>query len=149
MIGITSYGAYIPRLRLDRMSIFQGIGWLAPAVITVAQGERSFCNWDEDSVTMAVAAAKDCLVGMDKENVGALYLASTTLPFEDRLNAGIVSTALNLREDILAADFTSSLKAGTSSVVTALESIKGGKKNQILVAAAEKREAKAACLSEM
>jgi len=28
MIGIVSYGGYIPRLRLDRMSIVQNIGWL-------------------------------------------------------------------------------------------------------------------------
>ena len=26
MIGITSYGGYIPRLRLDRMAIYQGMG---------------------------------------------------------------------------------------------------------------------------
>ena len=149
MIGIISYGAYIPRLRLDRMSIFQGIGWLAPAVITVAQGERSFCNWDEDSVTMAVAAAKDCLIGMDKGKVEALYLASTTLPFKDRLSAGIASTALNLREEILAADMTSSLKAGTTSIITALETIKGGEKGQILVSAADRRETKAASQYEM
>ena len=38
MIGITSYGAYIPRLRLDRMPIFQAIGWFAPAIVMVAQG---------------------------------------------------------------------------------------------------------------
>jgi len=44
MIGITSYGAYIPRLRLDRMAIFQSMGWFAPAIIMVAQGERSMCN---------------------------------------------------------------------------------------------------------
>ena len=30
MIGITSYGGYIPRLRLDRMSIVQSMGWFAP-----------------------------------------------------------------------------------------------------------------------
>ena len=58
MIGITSYGAYIPRLRLDRMAIFQNMGWFAPAIVMVAQGERSMCNWDEDAVTMAVAAAR-------------------------------------------------------------------------------------------
>ena len=96
MIGIVSYGGYIPRLRLDRMSIYQQIGWLAPAVIMVAQGERSMCNWDEDSLTMAVAATRDCLLGTNKQEVDALYLASTTLPFADRLNAGIVATALNL-----------------------------------------------------
>ena len=66
MVGITSYGAYIPRLRLDRMAIFQNMGWFAPAVVMVAQGERSMCNWDEDSLTMAVAAARDCLTGVDR-----------------------------------------------------------------------------------
>ena len=35
MIGITSYGAYIPRLRLNRMSIMQTMGWFAPALIMV------------------------------------------------------------------------------------------------------------------
>ena len=66
MIGITSYGGYIPRLRLNRISIFQDIGWLVPALIMVAQGERSMCNWDEDSLTMAVAASRDCLTGVDR-----------------------------------------------------------------------------------
>jgi len=148
MIGITSYGAYIPRLRLDRMSIFQGIGWLAPAVITVAQGERSFCNWDEDSVTMAVAASRDCLAGLNGKDIEALYLASTTLPFSDRLNASIISTALNLNEDILTADFSSSLKAGTTALIAALEAIQNGKQ-KILVAASDRREAKAASFYEM
>ena len=32
MIGITSYGAYIPRLRLDRTAIYQAMGWFAPVV---------------------------------------------------------------------------------------------------------------------
>jgi 3-hydroxy-3-methylglutaryl CoA synthase/NAD(P)-dependent dehydrogenase (short-subunit alcohol dehydrogenase family)/putative sterol carrier protein len=131
------------------MSIFQNIGWLVPAVVMVAQGERSFCNWDEDSVTMAVAASRDCLTGMDKAGVDGLYLASTTLPFAARLNAGIVATALNLRDDVLTADFTSALKAGTSAVVTALEAIKGGEKRSILVTASDRREAKAASFYEM
>ena len=89
MIGITSYGAYIPKLRLERMAIVQAMGWFAPAIMMVADGERSMCNWDEDAVTMAVAAARDCLTGMDKQQVQGLFLASTTLPFDDRQNAGI------------------------------------------------------------
>ena len=92
MIGIVSYGGYIPKLRLDRMSVFQNMGWFAPAIVMVAQGERSFCNWDEDSITMAVAAAQDCLKGVDKRALDGLFLCSTTLPFQDRLNAGIVKT---------------------------------------------------------
>jgi 3-hydroxy-3-methylglutaryl CoA synthase len=50
MIGITSYGAYIPRLRLDRMAIFQGMGWFAPAIMMVAQGGRPVPGFDDPAV---------------------------------------------------------------------------------------------------
>ncbi len=149
MIGITSYGGYLPRLRLNRMSVFQEMGWFAPAIVMVAQGERSFCNWDEDSLTMAVAASQDCLTGVDKSAVEALYLCSTTLPFSDRLNAGIVKTALNLRDDVQAQDITASLRSGTSALLTALNSLREGNPKSILVTAADKREAKAAYFYEM
>jgi 3-hydroxy-3-methylglutaryl CoA synthase/NAD(P)-dependent dehydrogenase (short-subunit alcohol dehydrogenase family)/putative sterol carrier protein len=149
MIGITSYGGYLPRLRLNRMSIFQEMGWFAPAILMVAQGERSFCNWDEDSLTMAVAASQDCLRGLDKSRVKAFYLGSTTLPFADRLNAGIVKTALNLRDDILAQDMTSSLRAGTGALITALGSLRDEQQGHVLVTAADRRETKGAYFYEM
>jgi 3-hydroxy-3-methylglutaryl CoA synthase/NAD(P)-dependent dehydrogenase (short-subunit alcohol dehydrogenase family)/putative sterol carrier protein len=149
MVGITSYGAYIPRLRLERMAIFQAMGWFAPALMMVAQGERSMCNWDEDAITMAVAASRDCLRGQDKQNLDALYLASTTQPFADRQNAGIVSAALNLKNNLITADFTSSQKASTAAMITALEAVKSGERNSILVAATDRRETKAAYFYEM
>lgn len=149
MIGIVSYGGYIPRLRLDRMSIFQTMGWFAPAIVMVAQGERSFCNWDEDSVSMAVAAAKDCLKGVDKQAIDALFLCSTTLPFKDRLNAGIVKSALNLRDNMVTQDVTSCLRAGTTGLITALNSIGSGDVRQALVVGTDKRETRAAYFYEM
>ncbi|OIP91782.1 MAG: short-chain dehydrogenase [Syntrophobacterales bacterium CG_4_8_14_3_um_filter_58_8] len=149
MIGITSYGAYIPRLRLDRMAIFQAMGWFAPAIVMVAQGERSMCNHDEDALTMAVAAARDCLTGQEKKAIDGAYLCSTTLPFADRQNAGILKTALNLRDDMITADFTSSLRAGTTGLLTALEVAQGGSRKNILVAAADKRETRPAYFYEM
>ena len=75
MVGIVSYGAYLPRLRLERMSIMASMGWLAPGLFGAAQGERTMANWDEDSLTMAVAAGRDCLKGMDKGAINAVYLA--------------------------------------------------------------------------
>jgi 3-hydroxy-3-methylglutaryl CoA synthase/NAD(P)-dependent dehydrogenase (short-subunit alcohol dehydrogenase family)/putative sterol carrier protein len=149
MTGIVSYGGYIPRLRLSRMSIFQNMGWFAPAIIMVAQGERSFCNWDEDSVSMAVEASRDCLKGLDKSKVDAHYLCSTTLPFSDRLCAGIAKTALNLRDDVLTEDCTNSLRCGTSALLTAFDVVKAGGKRQVLVTASDKREAKAGYFYEM
>jgi 3-hydroxy-3-methylglutaryl CoA synthase/putative sterol carrier protein len=149
MIGVVSYGGYIPRLRLNRMSVFQSMGWLTPAVIMVAQGERSFCNWDEDALTMAAAASRDCLAGMDKSTVDGVYLGSTTLPFSDRSNAGIVKTVLNLRDDSVTNDFTSTLRAGTGALLSALSAVKSEDRNQVLVTATDKRQTKAAYFYEL
>ncbi|MFH1153167.1 MAG: SDR family NAD(P)-dependent oxidoreductase [Pseudomonadota bacterium] len=149
MTGITSYGAYIPRLRLERSAIYRNMGWFAPALIAVAQGERSMCNWDEDSITMAVAASRDCILGMDKNTIDGVYMASTTMPFADRQNSGIVATALNLPEDIITSDFTASQKIGTTALIAALESVKSGDRRHVLVAAADKRETKSADFYEM
>ena len=70
MAGIASYGAYIPFHRLARAEIARA--WGAPP----AHGERSVASYDEDSFTMAIAAARDCLSGMDRASVGGIYFAS-------------------------------------------------------------------------
>ena len=149
MLGIVSFGGYIPRLRLNRMSVYQSVGWFAPAIVMVAQGERSFCNWDEDSLTMAVAASRDCLRGVDPNTVDGVYLGSTTLPFSDRSNAGVVKTALNMRDDIVAQDFTSSLKSGTTALITALSAVKSKDRKNVLVIATDKRQTKTAYFYEL
>jgi 3-hydroxy-3-methylglutaryl CoA synthase len=149
MVGIVSYGGYIPQKRLSRAAIAKSMSWFEPGLVGAAKGERSMANWDEDSLTMAVAASRDALVGIDKSKLDALYLASTTLPFADRDNAGIVKAALNLRDSILTADFASSLKVGPIALMTALETVKGGDKQTILVTASDKRRTKAASNDEM
>jgi len=107
------------------------------------------CNWDEDPITMAVEASRDCLRGRDKSKLDALYLASTTLPFADRQNAGIVTAALNLRDDMLTADHTASQKAATTALITALESIQSGQRHNIMVTASDSRETRTAYFYEM
>ncbi len=149
MVGIVSYGGYIPKRRLNRMSVIQEMGWYIPALMMVANGERAMCNWDEDSITMAVASARDCMAGFGKSSIDGLFFATTTPPFSDRQNAGVVATALNLKEDILTADFTSSQKAGTTALVAGLESLKSGDKKQVLVAASDHRKTRSASFYEL
>ena len=76
---------------------------------------RAMAGWDEDSVTMAVEAARDCLNGSDRDQIDGVYFASTTMPFADRQNAGIVAGALTLSEEIQAADISSSQRAATTA----------------------------------
>lgn len=150
MIGITSYGGYIPRLRLNRMVIVQNMAWYFPVIMAVAQGEKAVANWDEDALSMAVAAAWDCMTGRDRKALDAVYLASTTLPFADRLHAGILAAALNAPEEgVVNADFTACQKAGTTAVIAALDALAAGRRSQVLVAAADLKRTKQATMQEM
>jgi 3-hydroxy-3-methylglutaryl CoA synthase len=146
MVGITGFGAYIPRLRLQRATVVAANQWSNPGLAALAKGERSIANWDEDSVTLAVEAARDCLAGTDRGSIGHISLASTTLPFADRQNAGIVATALTLPAGIGALDATGSQRAGTSTLIGALNSANSG---DHLCIAADKRQARPGSTQEL
>ncbi len=146
--GITAYGGYVPMLRLNRQAAVQSNAWFNPGLTALARGERSFCNWDEDSLTMAVEASRDCLSGGEKTTISALYLASTTLPFSDRQNATIAATALNLADNIRTLDMTSSQRAATSGLITAVKAHREEPGDALFVAA-EHRIAKAASPQEL
>jgi 3-hydroxy-3-methylglutaryl CoA synthase len=133
-VGILSFGAYVPRKRLQRSAIHAANSWYAPGLRGLAKGERAIGDWDEDSVTMAVEAGRDALTGIDRATVGSLSVASTTLPFADRLNAGIVKEALNLPDAVAAFDVTGSQKAGVSALRAALEAASGRKAPHLCVA---------------
>ncbi|HDM79183.1 MAG TPA: hydroxymethylglutaryl-CoA synthase family protein, partial [Deltaproteobacteria bacterium] len=133
MVGICIAGAYVPRYRLSREKIFQAMGWLNPATRSLARGHKAVANYDEDSVTMAVSAAMECRI--EREKADCLYFASTTMPYQERQNAGIIATALGMREDVRTADFTGSLKAGTTALISALETVVAGGCNSIVVCA--------------
>jgi hydroxymethylglutaryl-CoA synthase len=120
MKGITDYGVYLPYYRLKRETIFRAMGWFNPGIAGIAKGEKAVANYDEDSLTMAVAAGVDCLKDMEREKINALFLASTTLPYKERGNASIASAALNLSPNTRTADFTGCLKSGTTALISAL-----------------------------
>lgn len=137
MVGITSYGAYIPWHRINRMTIYGSIGFVNMATIT--PGEKAVANYDEDSLSMAVNAGVDCLTGLDRSKLDGLYFATTTAPYKERLNAGLIATALDLQPEIRAADFADSVKAGTTALLAACDSIKAGSVRNILLCASDCR----------
>ena len=149
MIGILGYGGYVPRLRLSRAAVVEANAWFAPQFASKAKGERAMANWDEDSVTMAVAAARDVLgPADDRTKVKSLFLASNTLPFADRLNAGIVAEALTLEDDVETLDLTGSQRVGLSAVTQAVAKAKSSK-GAVLVLAADERKSRPASAGEL
>jgi 3-hydroxy-3-methylglutaryl CoA synthase len=114
-----------------------GQAWGIPAV----PGERSVANADEDSLTMAVSASLECLVGQDPASIDAVYFATTTSPYAEKQCASIIASALDLRSDIFTADFTDSLRSATVAVRAACDAIESGSARSVLVAAADCRPA--------
>ena len=139
MTGIVSYGVYVPRYRISRKTISLGMAWLNPGALP---GEKAIANYDEDTLTMAVAAGMGSVNGVDRHRVDGLYFATTTAPYLERESAALIATALDLRSNIRTADFTDSLKAGTSALLSACDSVKAGEVGEVLVCASDCRLAK-------
>ncbi|OUS10850.1 hypothetical protein A9Q89_10265 [Gammaproteobacteria bacterium 53_120_T64] len=148
MVGITAFGAYLPRMRLQKQVIADANAWFDPGLKGLAKGEKAICNWDEDTITMAVEAYQDCLGNAPGQAPAALLLASTTLPFADRQNSVVVAEALNLdTSDLRTMDITCSQRAATSGLLSALDIAAAGK--EAVLVASEHRKAKCASREEM
>lgn len=121
--GIVSFGAYVPRYRLDRQAIAAAHKWMAPGLRGQAKGARAFCCWDEDSVTMAVEAARDALRARDAGGLKTIGLATTRPVYADLQATALVAGALDLPRSLRSIDNGLSQRAGTSGLLAML---KGG-----------------------
>ena len=128
MVGITSVGVYVPYLRLSLGAIKKGL-----------RGEKALANFDEDSITMAVAAVIDCLQDVDRNSVDALFFASTTSPYCEKQASTIVALATDLRRDIITADYANTLKSGTNALRSAVDAVAAGTVKKAIVTAADTR----------
>jgi 3-hydroxy-3-methylglutaryl CoA synthase/uncharacterized OB-fold protein len=134
MTGILSYGAYVPPTRI-------GFSTLAgrPARPEDTGPERAVAWSDEDSVTMGVAAALECLRGFERASVDAIYFASTTHPFLEKQTAALVARVLDLRRDVISSDHSGSLRAGTTALRAAADAVASGSARRVLVIASDCR----------
>ncbi len=145
MVGITGYSTYIPRRRLQRSAIADAHTWYDPSYAAKGRGERAICSWDEDAITMGVEAARGLVRGQPPHT---LMFASTTGPFADRQQAGIIATALSLEGDVRTLDVTASQRAGLGAFGQAVASFKEGSRDTLLVCS-DKRRARARSPGEL
>ena len=133
MAGIVSFGAYVPIHRMNRTEFHRAwAGFPIP-------GESAIAAYDEDTITMGVEAAIDCIRGLDRQSIDAVFLATTTCPYKEKLGASIIATALDLRAGIRTMDITGTLRAGTTALATALDAINAGSARNVLVVASDCR----------
>ena len=126
MTGNTSYGAYIPYYRLPRSVINKA--W----VHSGGSGEKAVAGFDEDPITMSVAAGMDCLKETAHKTIDALFIATTTAPYKERQNATIVATVLDMHRETRNTDFANCLRAGTGALLSAIDAINAGSLKSVL-----------------
>ena len=118
-VGITGYGAYIPRFRITPADI--GAVW---GVDGKAMGKslgvesKSVPAPDEDVITMSVCAARSAVerCGILPSDIGAIYVGSESHPYAVKPSASIVAEALEATPNLTAADFEFACKAGTAGI---------------------------------
>ena len=121
MPGITRYGSYLPYFRLSRKALGAG------------RGERSVASYDEDSVSMAVEAARDAL--RDGVEIDTVIFATTSPPYAEKLNAATLQAALGLPERVRSLELGSSSRMGLAALPLGADVAAGG--GRALVAAAD------------
>jgi 3-hydroxy-3-methylglutaryl CoA synthase len=99
---------------------------LTRAVIGAGKGERAVASYDEDSVSMAVEAARDAVRG--GVAVDALLFATTSPPYAEKLNAATVQAALDLPEQIASFELGSSTRMGLSALLLGLDLASAGRR---------------------
>jgi len=120
--GIVSYGVYIPRfrIRLDEIARVWGNGEEITEGLRVF--EKSVPDLDEDTVTIAVEAARNALqrARIDPKRIGAIYAGSESHPYAVKPTATIVGQAVCTSSSFTAADFEFACKAGTAALQACL-----------------------------
>ncbi|BEQ14804.1 hypothetical protein [Desulfoferula mesophila] len=131
MAGIFTAAAHIPYLKMERKTI--GGAWERGA----HKGFRSVAGSDEDSLTMAAEAAGFVLEATGREDVQALYFASTTAPYKEKATSAMLATVLDLDSNMETLDLGNSLRCGLGALSLALDTAAEGKK--VLVTSGENR----------
>jgi len=129
MVGIVGFGSYVPNYRLPRELIAKE--WGMPS----AGGEKAVANHDEDSLTLAVNAAINCFPDTTPAQLDAVFFASTTPPYREKQAAATVAAVLDTGSKVRTADFTDTLRAGTSALLAAVDTVAGGAKRALVCSA--------------
>lgn len=128
-IGISGYGAYIPRLRIKVDDIAAVWGQNAEAVKNgLLVEEKAVPEADEDTITIAAAAGRNAILraGIESRRVGALFIGSESHPYAVKPSGTVVADVLEMGPEILVADYEFACKAGTAGMQACVGLVKSG-----------------------
>jgi len=126
-IGISGYGAYVPKWRIKASEIAR-VWSNDPETPAKMKNEKAVASPDEDCATMAVEAGRRAMTRatIDPENVGAVYVGSESHPYAVKSTSSIVGEAVGATPTMMAADLEFACKAGTSAMQIVASHVSAG-----------------------
>jgi hydroxymethylglutaryl-CoA synthase len=127
MVGIITYGVYIPRYRIKVEEIARVWGANASDISGgLGVFEKSVPDLDEDTATIAVEAARNALDRrhVSPDEIGAVYVGSESHPYAVKPTACTVGEAIGATPNMTAADYEFACKAGTAAIQTCMGLVK-------------------------
>ena len=114
MVGILSYGVYLPYWRLQRSAITAALGSGG------GKGSRAVASYDEDTTSMGVEAARIALANAPAGAQPGIVAFATTAPaYLDKTNATAIHAALALPSSVGAVDTIGSVRSGSAAIAVA------------------------------
>lgn len=144
MIGVVSYGFYLPKYRIKTEEIAK-IWQKDPIDIknSLFIEEKTVASQDEDALTMAFQSASMALEEFSqKEKIKAVFFGSETPPYAVNPSATILAEFLGIEKNYLANDHQFACKAATGAIISALGLINSGFCQFALVSASDKATGK-------
>lgn len=140
MVGIVSYGFYIPRFRI-RVSDIAAVWKKKPEDIEGALSiqEKAIAGPDEDSLTMAYESASMAVrAGVDPKKIGVVFVGSESHPYAVNPTSTILAEFLGVPNTYLAFDTQFACKAATGAMIAGMSLIKSGYTDYALITASDK-----------
>ncbi len=119
MVGIVSYGTYIPHYRIKIEDIARA--WQknpADIVDAIQVKEKAVPNTDEDAITMGVEATISALraCGLDAKKLQSVFVGSESHPYAVNPSATIIAEAIGMGNHYFSVDMKFACKAATAAM---------------------------------
>ncbi len=124
-VGITGYGAYVPRYRLPGVEIARIWGGNEDGLPVK---EKAVAGLDEDVITMSIEAARNALkrAEISPEQLRAVWVGSESHPYAVKPSGTVVAEAIGASGSVSAGDWEFACKAGTEAMVAAIGMVGSG-----------------------
>ncbi|GAB4576001.1 MAG: hydroxymethylglutaryl-CoA synthase [Anaerolineae bacterium] len=124
-VGITGYGAYVPRYRLPGHEISRvWTGGMGGSPVK----EKAVPGLDEDVVTMSIEAARNALAraGIAPTQLRAVWVGSESHPYAVKPTSTIVAESIGAVPNVQAADWEFACKAGSEAMQASIGFVGSG-----------------------